>query len=57
MVLGRNGLACGVIKGLTVCCFTKCNVLTVSTLLCMAHMHSHAKQCAGADRGENCFVY
>ncbi|CAI9548306.1 unnamed protein product [Staurois parvus] len=39
MALGRKGLTCGAIKGLTVCCFTVCCVcafLTVRTLLCMA---------------------
>ncbi|CAI9553037.1 unnamed protein product, partial [Staurois parvus] len=37
MALSRKGLTCGAIKGLFVCCFTVCCVLsTVSTLLCMA---------------------
>ncbi|CAI9581337.1 unnamed protein product, partial [Staurois parvus] len=39
MTLGRKGLTCGVIKGLTVCFFTMWAVRvlsTVSTLLCMA---------------------
>ncbi|CAI9560268.1 unnamed protein product [Staurois parvus] len=41
MALGRKGLTCGVIKGLTVCCF---NISCVScTLLCMA-LHSRAIQ-------------
>ncbi|CAI9587419.1 unnamed protein product, partial [Staurois parvus] len=34
MALGRKGLSCGVIKGLTVC--SVCVCYTVSTLLCMA---------------------
>ncbi|CAI9606683.1 unnamed protein product, partial [Staurois parvus] len=62
MALGRKGLTSGVIKGLTVCCFTM-----VICVLCVFHckhtalygsaMQSHAKQCAGADRGEICIVY
>ncbi|CAI9614549.1 unnamed protein product, partial [Staurois parvus] len=53
MALGREGLISGAIKGLTVCCFTM--------RLCVFHckhsaMHSHTKQCAGADRGEICIV-
>ncbi|CAI9552417.1 unnamed protein product, partial [Staurois parvus] len=39
MTLGRKGLTCGAIKGLTVCCFTRWAVsvcFTVSTLLWMA---------------------
>ncbi|CAI9567570.1 unnamed protein product [Staurois parvus] len=52
MALGRKGLTCEEIKGLTVCCFTvSCVALHGSPI------QSHIKQCAGADRGENCFVY
>ncbi|CAI9570988.1 unnamed protein product, partial [Staurois parvus] len=54
MALSRKGLTSGMIKGLTVCCvcFTVCY-----TALYGSVMHNHAKQCAGANRGENCFVY
>ncbi|CAI9551347.1 unnamed protein product, partial [Staurois parvus] len=49
MALGRKGLTCGVIKGLTVCCFT---MWAVCTLHCKhIAMQSHTKQCAGADTG------
>ncbi|CAI9623811.1 unnamed protein product, partial [Staurois parvus] len=34
MALGRKGLTCGAIKGLTLCCCVLC--FTVSTLLCTA---------------------
>ncbi|CAI9604560.1 unnamed protein product, partial [Staurois parvus] len=60
MTLGRKGLTSGVIKGLTVCCFT---VLSVCALLCKhiafycSAIQNNAKQCAGADRGEICIVY
>ncbi|CAI9533672.1 unnamed protein product [Staurois parvus] len=60
MALGRKGLTSGAIKGITVCCFT---VRCVSALHCKhtalygSAMQSHTKQCAGADRGEICFVY
>ncbi|CAI9553305.1 unnamed protein product, partial [Staurois parvus] len=54
MELGRKGLTSGVIKGLTVCCFT---VRCKDTALHGSAMQSHAKQYAGADRGENCIVY
>ncbi|CAI9586279.1 unnamed protein product [Staurois parvus] len=38
-----------------VCRFTKCAVLV---LYCKhTALHSHAKQCAGSDKGETCFVY
>ncbi|CAI9594157.1 unnamed protein product [Staurois parvus] len=55
MALGRKGLTCGVMKLLTVCCFTPCCVH--HTALDGCAMHSHPKQCARADREENCIVY
>ncbi|CAI9589297.1 unnamed protein product, partial [Staurois parvus] len=39
--MAARGLTSGEIRGLTVCCVMQC----------------HAKQCAGADRGEICIVY
>ncbi|CAI9589994.1 unnamed protein product, partial [Staurois parvus] len=60
MALGRKGLTCGAIKGLTVCCFTRGGVLVLHCKHAALHgcaVHSHAKQCAGAGKGENCFVY
>ncbi|CAI9585600.1 unnamed protein product, partial [Staurois parvus] len=62
MALGRKGLTSGAIKGLNVCCvfFSLCAVSvlsTVSTLLSMAAVQSHTKQCAGADEGEICIAY
>ncbi|CAI9559629.1 unnamed protein product, partial [Staurois parvus] len=55
MVLGRNGLTSGVIKGLTVCCFTQCFVFVLHCKHTALHdfaVCSHAKRCAGADRDE-----
>ncbi|CAI9603164.1 unnamed protein product, partial [Staurois parvus] len=56
MALGRKGLTCGAIEGLTVCCFAYWAVF----VLCCKHtalhgcaMHSHAKQCAGAEHTVN----
>ncbi|CAI9619441.1 unnamed protein product, partial [Staurois parvus] len=54
MALGRKWLTSGAIKGLTVCCVC----FTMRLCLCFhckhtalygSAMHSHAKQCAGAD--------
>ncbi|CAI9556679.1 unnamed protein product [Staurois parvus] len=60
MALSMNGLTCGAIKGLTVCCFTLCAVCVLHckhTALHDSAVHSHAKHCEEADREENCFVY
>ncbi|CAI9619209.1 unnamed protein product, partial [Staurois parvus] len=60
MALGRMGLTCGAIKGLTVCCvyFTKCAVFHCNpTALNGSAKQSHTKQYAGADRREICVVY
>ncbi|CAI9588446.1 unnamed protein product, partial [Staurois parvus] len=56
MALGRKGLTCGAIKGLTVCCFTLC-VCVCHTDLYGSAMQSHTKQCARTDREEKCIVY
>ncbi|CAI9594662.1 unnamed protein product, partial [Staurois parvus] len=57
MTLGRKGLTCGVIKGLTgltvwVC--TMCVFHYKHTALYGSAMQSHTKQCARANRGEIC---
>ncbi|CAI9568712.1 unnamed protein product, partial [Staurois parvus] len=58
MALDRKGLTCGVIHWLTVCCFILYCVCAFNCKHCKhTAMQSHAKQCAGADRGENCIVY
>ncbi|CAI9532246.1 unnamed protein product [Staurois parvus] len=60
MTLGMKGLTRGAMKGLIVCCFTLCAVLVLDYKHTALHgyaVHSHAKQCAGTDREENCFVY
>ncbi|CAI9584232.1 unnamed protein product, partial [Staurois parvus] len=52
MALDRKGLKCGEIKGLTVCCFTMrlCTVFHCKHIaLYGSAMHSHTKQCTGAD--------
>ncbi|CAI9568860.1 unnamed protein product [Staurois parvus] len=41
MALGRKGLTCGAIKGLTVCCFTRGCVLVL-------HCKCSASQCRGS---------
>ncbi|CAI9612276.1 unnamed protein product [Staurois parvus] len=49
MALGRKGLTCGVIKGLTVCCFIVCCVCALHckhTALYGSALHSHPQQCA-----------
>ncbi|CAI9567361.1 unnamed protein product, partial [Staurois parvus] len=62
MALGKKGLTSWVIKGLTVCCacFTMGCVFVLHckhTALHGCAMHNHAKQCAQADRNENCFAF
>ncbi|CAI9606417.1 unnamed protein product, partial [Staurois parvus] len=59
MALGRKGLTCGAIKELTVCWLTVCCVCSLHckhTALYGCAMQSYTKQCAGADRDENCIV-
>ncbi|CAI9611679.1 unnamed protein product, partial [Staurois parvus] len=59
MALGRKGLTCGLIKGLTVCCVCALHWGGVCVLHCKhtaldgCAVHSHPKQCARADREEN----
>ncbi|CAI9582519.1 unnamed protein product [Staurois parvus] len=53
MALGRKGLTYGVIKGLTVCCFTISYLRMLHCKHTALHgcvVHSHPKQCARADR-------
>ncbi|CAI9602836.1 unnamed protein product, partial [Staurois parvus] len=60
MTLGRKGLTSGVIKGLTVCCSTKCAVCVLlgrHIAVYFSAVQRDTKQCAGADRGKNCIVY
>ncbi|CAI9603611.1 unnamed protein product, partial [Staurois parvus] len=48
MALGRKGLTCGMINGLTVCCFTRgcvCVLHCKHTAFHGCAQHSHAKQC------------
>ncbi|CAI9599417.1 unnamed protein product, partial [Staurois parvus] len=47
MALGRKGLTCGAINGLTVCCVLL--YYCKHTALYGSAMQSHTKQCAGAD--------
>ncbi|CAI9570319.1 unnamed protein product, partial [Staurois parvus] len=57
MALGRKGLTCGVIRGLTVYCFTVCCVCAFHckhTALYGSAMQSHTKQCAGTDGRDLC---
>ncbi|CAI9601090.1 unnamed protein product, partial [Staurois parvus] len=58
MALGRKGLTCGAIKGLTVCCLTVCcAVYTVSTLHCMVLLCRAVQSSVQELKGENCVVY
>ncbi|CAI9606609.1 unnamed protein product, partial [Staurois parvus] len=52
MALGKKGLTCGAIKGLTVCWFTMCFTVAVHVLSTVSTWFCMALQCAGADGSE-----
>ncbi|CAI9566962.1 unnamed protein product, partial [Staurois parvus] len=60
MALGRKGLTCGVIKGLTVCCLLLglCLCFTVSTLaVYFSAQQRNTQQHVTAVRREICHLY
>ncbi|CAI9618562.1 unnamed protein product, partial [Staurois parvus] len=54
MTLGRKGLTSGVIKGLTVCCFTLCARGEICIVYIQVSPHRKSSEIAECRRGIGC---